>query len=321
MKKSFEDTVWDERDPNPWLALYLDQSTPLSDEVKAAWLRDCSGGSRQFFLPMIRPLARLSMIVIQVLKVFLPKRWSHSMLLHRLLAFSMNKFVSPEANWLIMRHFHLGSQVLSFVAANAPTPVSTAPLTPMQIDDVKDELFLRHDLNLFNFVIRLNKALRAAGQELKPVPEPDFSMIRNPDLQLQDMPHGKLNLLDLQSAIEIYTPVYQLLLTDNDFWRASNSLQLDETVAIYCAKILASPEHLVLLNNKHPMVPLSTLYAAYRLVLRGLSTEMLHSLLMRMASGEIPLPARELAKMKKAAEVVQEATESGQLAAHGAEMQ
>ncbi|MEG0676732.1 MAG: hypothetical protein RR473_08795 [Comamonas sp.] len=301
MKNEYTDHDWDERDPSPWLALYLDQSTPLPDEVKAAWLRDCSSGSRQFFLPMIRPMARLSMIVIQVLKVFLPKRWSHSMLLHRLLAFSMNKFVSPEANWLIMRHFHLGSQVLQFVAANAPTPVSTSPLTPVEIDDVKDELFLRHDLNLFNFVIRLNKALRAENKELVPVAEPDFSMIHNPDLQLADMPRGKLNLLDLQSAIEIYTPVYQLLLTDNDFWRASNSLQLDETVAIYCAKILASPEHLVLLNNKHPMVPLSTLYAAYRLVLHGLSTEMLHSLLMRMASGELPIPARELARRQQAA--------------------
>src|SRR5690606_34895176 len=107
-------------------------------------------------------------------------------------------------------------------------------------------------------------------------------MIREPDLKLEDMPRGRFNVIDLQSAIEIYTPVYQLLLTDNDFWRASNSLQLDETIAIYCAKILASPEHLVLLNNKHPMVPLSTLYAAYRLVLHGLSTEMLHSLLTRM---------------------------------------
>ena len=307
MKKDFEEVVWDERDPNPWLALYLDKSTPLPDAVKAAWLHDCSSASRQFFLPAIRPLARLSMICIQALKVVLPKRWSHSMLLHRLLAFSMNRFVSPEANWLIMRHFHLGSQVLAFVAANAPTPVSTSPLTPMDIDEVKDELFLKHDLNLFNFVIRLNKALRAAGQELGPVAEPDFSMIRNPDLQLQDMPRGRLNLLDLQSAIEIYTPVYQLLLTDNDFWRASNSLQLDETIAIYCAKILASPEHLVMLNNKHPMVPLSTLYAAYRLVLHGLSTEMLHCLLMRMASGEQPLPAREIAKMQKAAQVVEAA--------------
>ena len=135
------------------------------------------------------------------------------------------------------------------------------------------------------------------------------------------MPRGLFNKLDLQSAIEVYTPVYQLLLTDNDFWRASNSLQLDETVAIYVAKILASPEHLVLLNNKHPMVSLSTLRAGHRLVLHGLSTEMLHCLLMRMACGETPLPAREFAKMRKAAQTVENPTESAQLTAHGAEMQ
>ena len=92
----------------------------------------------------------------------------------------------------------------------------------------------------------------------------------------------------------------------NSSGRASNSLQLDETIAIYCAKILASPEHLVMLNNKHPMVPLSTLYAAYRLVLHGLSTEMLHCLLMRMATGETPLPSREIAKVRQAAERVME---------------
>ena len=321
MKKDFTEQPWDERDPNPWLALYLDQSTPLPDAVKAAWLHDCSGGSRQFFLPLLRPLARGSMMLIQLLKVFLPRKWAHSGLLHRVLAFSMNRFVSPEANWLIMRHFHLGSQILAFIAANAPTPVTTSPLTPERIDDIKDELFLKHDLNMFNFVIRLNKALRAAGKEIEPVPEPDFSMVADPPLRLEDMPRGLFNKLDLQSAIEVYTPVYQLLLTDNDFWRASNSLQLDETVAIYVAKILASPEHLVLLNNKHPMVSLSTLRAGHRLVLHGLSTEMLHCLLMRMACGETPLPAREFAKMRKAAQTVEDATESGQLAAHGAEMQ
>lgn len=301
----FRDIPHDERDPSPWLALYLDDSTPVSDHVKAAWLKDSSSRSRQFLLPFLRPLARTSIILIQILKVLLPKTWAHSKLLHRTLAFSMNRFVSPEANWLIMRHFHLGSQVLQFVAANSPTKVSTTPLMPMEIDDVKEELFLKHDLNLFNFVIRLNKALRENKQELVPVAEPDFSMIHEPQLKLEDMPRGRFNVIDLQSAIELYTPIYQLLLTDNDFWRASNSLQLDETLGIYCAKILASPEHLVLLNNKHPMVPDSTLYAAYRLVLHGLSTEMLHSLLARMASGELPIPARELAKMHKAAEAKQ----------------
>ncbi|RYY55016.1 MAG: hypothetical protein EOO24_63430, partial [Comamonadaceae bacterium] len=98
---------------------------------------------------------------------------------------------------------------------------------------------------------------------------------------LADMPHGRLNFLDLQSAIELFTPLYQLMLTDNDFWRAANSLQLDETIGIYAATLLAAPEHLVLVNNKHPLVPLSTLRAGHRLVIHGLSTEMLHSLLQR----------------------------------------
>jgi hypothetical protein len=51
--KDFLDQPWDERDPSPWLALYLDQSTPLPDAVKAAWLRDCSSSSRQY-LPLRR---------------------------------------------------------------------------------------------------------------------------------------------------------------------------------------------------------------------------------------------------------------------------
>jgi hypothetical protein len=56
-------------------------------------------------------------------------------------------------------------------------------------------------------------------------------------------------------------------------------LQLDETIGIYAATILNCPERLVALNNKHPMIPLSTLAAGFRLTLHGLSTEVLHALL------------------------------------------
>ena len=272
---------WDERDPNPWLALYLDQSTPLPDAVKTAWLADSSSASRQYLLPFLRPLARTFIVLIQIVKVFLPRKWSHSRLLHRFLAWGLTHFVSPEANWLILRHFHLGSQVLSFIGRNSPAPVATSPLEPMDIDALKDDLFLKHDLNLFNFVIRLNRALRDGGLELRKPAHIDLSMIREPDLRLEDLPRGRLNFLDLQSAIELFTPLYQLMLTDNDFWRAANSLQLDETIGIYTATLLGAPEHLVLVNNKHPLVPLSTLRAGHRLVIHGLSTEMLHSLLGR----------------------------------------
>lgn len=273
---------FDPRDPNPWLALYLDQSTPLPDHVKAAWLTDSGSGSRQYLLPFVRPLARILIIFNQVFKAVLPRRWAASRLLHWILATGLKYFVRPEANWLVLRHFHLGAQILEFIAANAPVEVETSPLKPLVIDDLKEELFLKHDLNLFNFVIRLNQSLRNEGKHLQPVQTADFSMIEEPPLGLQTMPNRWSNCIDLQTAIEMFTPTYQLFLTDNDFWRASNSLQLDEVIGIYVATLIKSPDHLILLNNKHPLVPMSTLRAGYRLVLHGLSTEMLHALLMQL---------------------------------------
>ena len=272
----------DPEDPNPWQALYQDRSTPLPDHVKTTWLQDSSSKSRQFLLPFLRPLCRLLIIVLQIIKTFLPKRWANSALLHRILVWGLKRFVSPQANWLILRHFHMGSQILAFISANSPTPVPTTPLQPLTIDDLADHLFVKHDINLFNFVIRLNHSLREAGQQMKAPPVVDFSMVQEPPVELEAMPRNATNFIDLQSAIELFTPVYQLLLTDNDFWRAANSLQLDETIGIYAARILQAPQHLMLVNNKHPLVPLSTLRAGHRLVLHGLSSEMLHALLTQM---------------------------------------
>ncbi|PUA17484.1 hypothetical protein [Glaciimonas sp. PCH181] len=298
MQNDFLQRAHDPRDPDPWLALYLDSSTPLPDQVKRAWLQDLASPSRQFLLPFVRPFARLMIILIQVLKAVLPRRWSASKLLHRLLVWGLKGFVSPQANWLILRHFHLGAQIITFIERNAPVSVPLSPLTPLTIDDLEDELFLKHDLNLFNFVIHLNQKLRDEGKALAAVENVDFSMITEPPLKMEDMPHGRLNGIDLQTAIEIFTPVYQLFLTDNDFWRAANSLQLDETMGVYAATVLNTPQHLLLLNNKHPLVPMSTLGAGHRLVLHGLSSEMLHCLLTEMKQAQqtpalTPTPLRD----------------------------
>jgi len=50
-------------------------------------------------------------------------------------------------------------------------------------------------------------------------------------------------------------------------------------VGLYVARILRAPEQIALVNNKHPMVPLSTLMAGFRLMLHGLAAESLHALL------------------------------------------
>jgi hypothetical protein len=285
----------DRRDPHPFLALYLDRSVPIDDEPKAALLVGMNSRFRQFVLPFIRPLARLMVVLIQMAKAVLP-RTAAPRLLHRLLYVGLGWFVKPQANWLILRHFHIGSELLAFVRGNVPgIAMEVDPLKPTGLADVIDNLFLRHDLNLFNFVIGLNQQLRERDQAIVPREAPDYSMITDGDFPIGPLPDRWTNLVDLESAIELFTPIYQLLLTDHDFWRASNSLQLDETIAIYVATIRGDHSSLWLVNNKHALVPLSTLHAGFRLMLHGFSAECLHyqlRLAKRRAAG---VPATPLA--------------------------
>ena len=274
----------DPNDPSPWHALLLDRSIPIDPEVKRIRLMDTSSASRQFLLPLIRPFARLSLILVQIVKVFIPNRFRAVALLHWCLVAGMKRFVSPEANWLVMRHFHLGAEIQQFILKNLPG-ITIPQLNFMRfqnLDALKPDGFVKHDLNLFNFVIWLNQELLAQGRTVKPPEQLDFSMISDGPLPIEPMPTSFLNRIDLLTAIEVFTPVFQFFLTDSDFWRAANSLQLDETIAIYASQILNDPLPLLLVNNKHPMVAQSTLRAGYRLVLHGLASEMLHAHLVQL---------------------------------------
>ncbi len=274
----------DPADPNPWQAVFLDQSIPIDKDVKQAWLKDSATGSRQYLLPIVRPLARTVIIVIQLFKIIIPGNWQASRLLHKLIVRGLKTFVTPEANWLILRHFHIGAEIQQFILKNLPD-IEIPDLHDMRfknIDALVDNAFVKHDINLFNFVIWLNQQLIEKNQTIQPPEKLDFSMITETTFPIDPLPDNRLNKIDLLTAIEIYTPVYQLFLTDADFWRAANSLQLDETIAIYTSQILNDPLPLMLVNNKHPMIPLSTLRAGYRLVLHGLASEMLHAYLVEM---------------------------------------
>ncbi|MFC4099466.1 DUF6999 family protein [Paenibacillus xanthanilyticus] len=283
----FERMTHDKRDPDPFLALYMDRSIPFNEEAKAAYLKDCSGKSRQFLLPVLRPFARLLIIVLQLYKIVVPKALTSSRLLHRVLYWGMRTFVSPEANFMILRHFYLGSEVLQFIRDNIPgVAIELNPLKPTNLEPVKDDLFLIHDLNLYNFVINLNRELSEKGLEITKQKRLNFDAITHGRIPIEPMPGRWTNFMDLTTAIECFTPVYQLFLTDNDFWRATNSLQLDETIGIYASRIVGSNERMALVNNKHPMVPLTTLRAGFRLVLHGLATEQLHATLVELKRQE-----------------------------------
>jgi len=277
----------DKRDPNPWLALYLDNSIPINDKTKRALMADNDSKSARYLLPLVSLSSKITMFFLHIFKFFLPRLFNSPKVLHRILAWGLKNFVSPNANLLIFRHFHVGSEILEFIVGNIPgIETKTSPLKPKSFDDMKDNVFLDHDLNLYNFVINLNKELKEKGIEIKAAKELNTSMITLDQFDHIEFPNRWTNILDLRSAIEFFTPFYQLFLTSNDFRRASNSLQLDETIAIYTSKIMDTPGHLGLINNKHPMVPASTYNAAYNLVLHGLAAETLHEILVEIKKGK-----------------------------------
>lgn len=282
----------DPNDPDPWLALALDRSLPFEPIAKAALIRDQSSRCRQFLLPLVRPFARLTIIVAQLIHTVSP-RWPHApRFLHRSIALGMKHLLSRDANLLILRHFHLGAQILRFISDNA-TPgfhPPLKPMTPRRIDDVREDLFLNHDLNIYNYLIDLNRELERRGTSIARVDRIDFSAITD-EIVLDPLPNGRLNVVDLQTAIELYTPAYAMLLTDRDFWRAANSLQLDETIGLYVARLTGEEKHVAMINNRHPLVPFSTLGAGFRLVLHGLSTEVLHGFLRELKARQRDQPA------------------------------
>src|SRR4051812_43898686 len=117
-KTYYETMVNDARDPSHWHALFFDKSIPFNPDAKAAFLYDSSRKTRQFLYPVVKIFARLAILLMQFFKIFVPNIINAPKLLHRSLFFGMKYFITPEANFLILRHFYLGSEVLRFLKDN-----------------------------------------------------------------------------------------------------------------------------------------------------------------------------------------------------------
>ena len=267
----------DARDPDMWRVLFLDTSIPIDDGAKALLLRSMQRRSRRWLLPFLRPLAKAAIAFFAFLRMLVPNGLAMPRFLHWLIYRGLRRWVAPEANRLILRHFHIGSELLTFIKDNVPGfDAETVPLRPRTLADLKDNAFVQHDINLYILVGRLGEHLRRTGGRIRRPARVDFSAITDGPFDIAPLPEAGTNRIDLQSAIEAYTPLYQLFLRDKDYWRASNSLQLDEVIAIYIARIIGSESHLAFVNNGHPLIPMSTLGAGWRLMLHGLSAEQLH---------------------------------------------
>ncbi|MBP3963101.1 DUF6999 family protein [Paenibacillus lignilyticus] len=130
-----------------------------------------------------------------------------------------------------------------YITSTPGVQVEMNPLEPTNLKEVENDLSLNHDLNLYNFVIILNRETREKNIEVTKQEKLNFNAITTETIPIEEMPNRRTNLLDLTTAIECFTPIYQFFLTDNDFWRATNSLQLDETIGILASKELKNKQN------------------------------------------------------------------------------
>ena len=161
------------------MALYLDQSTPLADETKRLWLLNVESPRRAssvlLFVRPRRPSPRGAHPGDEDGRC--RGAWPPLGLLHKILRLGARDASSaPARTWLILRHFHIGSEVLDFVARNVDAAeLPLTPLKPRNLEALEDHLFVRHDLNLFNFVIRLGRpGLRDGAAAVERRGRPDF---------------------------------------------------------------------------------------------------------------------------------------------------
>jgi hypothetical protein len=220
-------------EPSLWEVMAVDPSVPIDQETLLLIISDQRRRSRALLYPWARILSRVAVTVIVAAKRACPVRFSAHATMDRLCLWFLRRFVSPAAVSLLIRHFIVETNLLSFCARNTGVPLSGTPglpdvtLRPRTIGELGNRAVIEHDLNVY-------RVLQALGQGAAP-PAPrdpadlDYSMLSIPDI---DPEHGSRRLvsLDIQTALCLMNIPFALCLTPAEYRRAVHSLRLDTSL-------------------------------------------------------------------------------------------
>jgi hypothetical protein len=274
--------TYNRRDPNTWDILYLDKAIPIDPIAKAYTIKDLQNWTRNYLLIPIKVIANLLLGIIMTVKRLLPWQFNAYGLMHRSAAFFLDNFVSPEACYLIVRHISLGSNIVNFLIDNGPDPtIEKSEQYPKTVKDLADNVFLEHDLILYNFVYDYHQAQAKNPDWLQKIQDRslNYESIKPVEVEIDFERRKWLRILDLESAIELFKVFYSLCLTSDEFARAVLSLQFDENFGIYISNVTGDRDWNHVITNRHPLSPNSCFAAAKNLMLHGVVTEYLHQYL------------------------------------------
>ncbi len=221
----------DPEGPGIWDALAADPTFHFDREALRMLAADQERWSHRFVRPLARLVSRVMVTGIVVLKAVLPFDWSNHDLLDRLGIWFLSRFVSAEGGTLLLRHFVLETNVLAFIARNCG--LEEPRLRPSDLDGLRDNAVIAHDLNLYEVLAGLGDRTVTAGQSL------DFSMLEVGTITSSD--RRRWLRLDLETGLCAMNVVFAFLTTSDEYRRAVHSLQLDESVLSILSQLTGDP--------------------------------------------------------------------------------
>ena len=225
--------------PNIYDAITLDRGVPLLEEAAVLAAADLQRWSRRYLLPVVAPICNLVVWLIVLFKKMIPIPFRSHGIIDWLGIWFLRHFVSVEGCQLLMRHFIVETNLINFVAVNSRLPsVQQVDLRPVTLDDMGNSAVVVHDLNIYNLMLDIGEAKGRGPFKQIPLDSLDFSMLEIPEI---DGGLGKWLKLDLGTGICFMIIVFCLFTTLEEYERAVNSFQLDESLLGHITDLTGDP--------------------------------------------------------------------------------
>ena len=275
-----------------WAAVGVAPGLPFDPETRRLLVLDQRRWSRRWLYPWVRPLSRLIVTLIVVARRVLPVRGTAHSTMDTACVWFLRRFVSPGAGQLLVRHFIVETNLLAFIARNAPTRgVPEVTLRPTSLRQLGDRAVIEHDVNVYDVLIALGAATGGSatggsatgGHPLPRVEDPDSSMLVVPAIDAEPGTR-RLMRLDIQTALCLMNIPFALCLSPAEYRRAVHSLRLDSFLLGVLAELTGDPTFNAWAPSGTPLRVDTRLDVPTAVYEHAVSCEYAHALLLRRSA-------------------------------------
>ncbi len=254
-------------------AIANDNSLPIEKAAVDLWVKDLDNPFRWTLRPILQFLFAILLHLTWFFKRLPLPQFSGHGILQKLICWFCKNLVSPEANFLILRHFWTESNLLNFLAENTGKDV-VVDLYPKRVDDMLRDSFIKHDQELFEAFFKCgdaNDAKKVKPEQLK------WNNWKKLQADSFEFTRKKTQVIDFETAHALFMCLFCFLLKRDEYRDAINGFNLDQSIAIRIGRIIDKPEVVEMAYNKFPHYLVGPWNLSQRFLMHGFFTEYLYA--------------------------------------------